>query len=263
MLLKKHPTESLTSYDLIKSLAILLMIIDHVGLYFFPEHQWLRAIGRASVPIWFFLVGYAQTRDLTSPIFIGAGLVFASTFVLGGFILPLNILITIILIRLILDHVARLAFKDWEFLIYAAIVCSLLAVPTFVFAEYGSLGLLIALFGYSLRHRDQLNIGPLALKIFAAFSILFYVGIQCWIFNFSVALSVISVVLCGAVGILLYYFKPQTWNAETAPIQLFKPLLQFAGRYTLLIYVVHLILFKLALRIMDGQWPIPIILNSL
>ena len=53
----------LTSYDLLKTLALVLMVIDHIGYFFYPEEMWWRVLGRLSVPIWFFLIGYANARD--------------------------------------------------------------------------------------------------------------------------------------------------------------------------------------------------------
>lgn len=53
-----------TSYDLLKCAAVIIMVIDHVGFYFYPENLWFRAVGRIGFPVWFFLVGYARGRDI-------------------------------------------------------------------------------------------------------------------------------------------------------------------------------------------------------
>ena len=54
MNVKTLPT-AITSYDLFKTLAVATMLIDHVGIYFFPDELWFRVIGRLSFPIWLFL----------------------------------------------------------------------------------------------------------------------------------------------------------------------------------------------------------------
>jgi hypothetical protein len=50
----------------LKIIACLIMLIDHTGAVFFPQHFYLRLIGRLSFPIFAFLIatGYSFTHDL-------------------------------------------------------------------------------------------------------------------------------------------------------------------------------------------------------
>ena len=50
----------------IKIFAVLFMLIDHIGLIYFPEHFTLRMIGRLSAPLFFWLIasGAHHTKDL-------------------------------------------------------------------------------------------------------------------------------------------------------------------------------------------------------
>ncbi len=50
----------------IKILAILTMVIDHVGLFFFPQHHILRIIGRISFPLfaWMIANGAYHTNNI-------------------------------------------------------------------------------------------------------------------------------------------------------------------------------------------------------
>ena len=243
----KVSTENLTSYDLLKSLALLLMVIDHTGFFFFPGNEWFRVLGRASMPIWLFLIGYARSRDLSNPLFIGAGLLIVANFILGGSVFPLNILVTIIVVRIILDPVASIVFRNWEAAIYGAFALSVLTVFTFLMFEYGVCALLIALCGYAFRNVETVSLSLRAKKIFFGYSLGFYAFFQMLIFQMPKLESQIMVMLIAATGLLLYHFRGRevTETEEKLP-QPAVSALKIGGRYTLEFYVAHLILFKLA-----------------
>lgn len=50
---------------LLKILALVAMVIDHVGAIFFPQYVWMRYVGRISMPVFAFLLseGYQHTRN--------------------------------------------------------------------------------------------------------------------------------------------------------------------------------------------------------
>lgn len=50
---------------MLKLLAILTMVIDHLGYVFFPEQEWMRAVGRLTMPIFAYAIarGFFYTRD--------------------------------------------------------------------------------------------------------------------------------------------------------------------------------------------------------
>lgn len=52
----------------LKLIALVSMVIDHVGDIFFPSLMWMRAIGRIAMPVFSFCVaeGYIHTRDRQS-----------------------------------------------------------------------------------------------------------------------------------------------------------------------------------------------------
>ena len=109
---RSHLPDTVTSYDVWKTLAVLLMIIDHIGAYFLPDEQGLRILGRLCVPIWFFLVGYAQSRDLSWRLWAGVAILSISNYIGGQPIFPLTILATIIFIRLILDRFMVMSMRS-------------------------------------------------------------------------------------------------------------------------------------------------------
>lgn len=245
---------NLTTYDLLKSFALLLMILDHIGYYFYPENEWFRVIGRASMPIWLFLVGYARSRDLSKPLWVGAGILILSNFIFGGGVFPLNILATIIFVRLLLDRVVSLTFRNGEMCLYGTFVISTLAIVTYFFTEYGTIALLIAMAGYLARHRDEVNLSSAERNAFMGYTVALYALSQIVIFGFEKSVAQVMVAGIGAASLMLYYFEPR----ETPEIEGKLPgfvvsALKFGGRYTLEIYVAHLILFKLAACIYGFQ----------
>ncbi len=250
----KVSTLNLTSYDLLKSFALLLMILDHVGYFFYPENEWFRVVGRASMPIWLFLVGYAKSRDLSKPLWIGAGILILSNFIFGGGIFPLNILVTIIFVRLLLDRTALLTFRNYEMCLYGGFVISSLVVGTYILSEYGTIALLFAMFGYLARNKEAVNLSNSMQMAFIAYTVAFYALSQIVIFGFEKTAAQAMVVGIGAVSLMLYHFKA----GEVPVIQEKLPgfvisALQFGGRYTMEIYVIHLILFKLVACIYGFQ----------
>lgn len=56
---------------MLKILAMIIMIIDHLGAILFPEHTWMRIIGRLAFPIFAFFIaeGFAYTKNIKKYIF--------------------------------------------------------------------------------------------------------------------------------------------------------------------------------------------------
>lgn len=235
----------LTSYDLLKTLAIVLMLADHIGYYFFKDIEWFRVFGRMSVPIWFFLIGYAQSRDLPLKLWASMAVLVVANIIFGLYLIPLNILATIIFVRLVLDKVARIAFRGVEPMAYTLVGLGVLALPTWVFFEYGTIAVILAMAGYALRNRETIPMTDSTLRFFFGFFVLFYAFTQILMFDFTPLGNQVMFVGVGLIGVLLYLFKPQTEDYfEATWPQPVLSLFKLCGRYSLEIYVVHLLIFK-------------------
>ncbi len=240
--------KDLTSYDLIKALALVLMVLDHVGHHFFPDEMWFRVLGRLCLPIWFFLIGYANTAQLSKGLWIGGGVVLASAAVAGQFLLPINILFTILALRYFREWTVLRTFHSAETMRGMFFILLFLYVPTSVLLEYGSLGMMMALFGFMVRHRDKLaeRIEMKYLKLFAAaVFVTFYIVLGVAFPAISPEQAIFMGVGFAVIGIVLWFFKPVTFaSAPNFMARSFITLFQFMGRRTLEIYVAHIVIFR-------------------
>lgn len=243
--LPKH----LTLHDLLKTLALILMIVDHLGHHFYPDDMWFRVFGRLCVPIWFYLIGFANTARIDRKLWIGAIMVAASAIVAGQYVLPLNILFTIMLIRYLRHWLILSSFHSVQALRGIFFILFFLYFPTALFFEYGTLGMMLALCGFAVRHRDFVRD-----RVEDKYILLFYVAV---FFSYymlqAIAMPSLSVnqaiVMSSGVGIIglgLWFFRPITIeNARRHMAGSLISVLQFTGRRTLEIYVLHIILFRL------------------
>lgn len=239
--------QDITSYDLLKAVAILLMIADHVGHHFFPDEMWFRTFGRLCLPIWFFLVGYARTTELRKDIWIGAGLVFLSSFIAGQYLLPLNILFTILIMRYFRPMAVRALYSP-EGLRGMYFLLLMLVYPSAVLFEYGSAAMFFVLFGYIVRHKDDIynHVRRRYIYLFCVASFLsFYVIQGLYMPHITIAQIIVMFIGYAAAGICLWFFKPYVFAGSKARLPgAVVTLIQVLGRRTLEIYVLHIIVFR-------------------
>lgn len=246
--MKKILLAEITSYDLLKAFALLTMIVDHVGYYFFIEEEWFRVVGRLSAPVWFFLIGYAESRDLGEKMWGGLILLVAANFVVGFPAFPLNILATMIFIRLVIDATMRQALRDYEALIGVSLIVLFLVLPSMMVWEYGTLGLLFAMYGFMRRRPEALARLPRdSAALFITLSAAVYIGFQSLLFGFE-KIHILAFAL-GMIPVLLWLssFRPKVYPDLTRGLT--PPgaaLVRLCGRRTLEFYVLHLVVFKIA-----------------
>ncbi len=248
--------KDLTSYDFLKSVAIILMIVDHVGYYFFPDELWFRVVGRMCVPIWFFLIGYARSRDIGAKLWGGVAVLVLANVALGQFLMPVNILATILVIRMVLDGFMRRALVRRNTFWAMNVILFFLIIPSSFIVEYGTLGLVLAIFGFVLRqHEGEITATSLPVQ-YGLFAFVSFVTMQS--LNFGMSGTYMQAFLMGAaiVFLVLFMFAPRTFPRLTkyTPWPL-AALIRLTGRRTLEIYVLHLLAF-MAVRasLNPDQW---------
>lgn len=238
----------LTTIDYLKAVALTLMIIDHIGWLLFPQIEMFRVLGRLCVPLWFFLIGYARTRDIPMRWLVGGIILLASSLAVGLSPLPLSILFTMALIRLAIDPFWRLAERKPVYFWWFILLLIFFGYVTNMVVEYGTWGFLLALCGYAIRHREEVedafgqtmrhNLPEfLMIVVLAAYGLF-----EAFVFQFSLVGA--AVLMAGLIGT---YFVLQGFQSRTLPGTADKDgagLLRIMGRYTLEIYVIHLLLLK-------------------
>ena len=127
----------------LKMLAVVTMLIDHIGAIFFPGVLWIRAIGRLSFPIYAFLLteGFHHTRSTDS------------------YPAHQNIFFTLALSLFMLDKCRdeKAYWKNMGWLLGVMITAELLHV------DYGCGGVLVVLLFERLRERKKLMAAAVSL----------------------------------------------------------------------------------------------------
>jgi hypothetical protein len=183
--------------DLLKTIAIIAVILDHLGLYFFPKYQILRAVGRFAMPIFCFFVGYNYKGPRHILAILGAIL---TLMLWGSFnILSLNMLLVMYIGQwglYFMDKCDRNAKSN----IWIKIIILIALIPiTSEYLEYGSLALAFILVGrcYKLKLRSLALMSTITIA-----SILF--TLQPDYFHFSTMNQIIVASLMMLEGYLMH-----------------------------------------------------------
>jgi hypothetical protein len=221
-------------HDALKFAAILLMLIDHVGKFFFHEIMEFRAVGRASAPIWFYLIGRYKPSEFKYDLiiyFFAMG--FAGYLIEGKFLN--NILLSLVVVRLVIILVENNKYEK-NGLLFFIIMAVLLYIPTSLVMQYGSAGFLLAMCGYLQRkkYKPQYKV-----KLFFIATAVFYIASQCLGYGFDTSSIIICSLCVSAVMYLIYNFSNHKLSANYTIIALL-------GRYSLEIYAFHLLAFIFA-----------------
>ena len=135
--------------DWLKTAAIILVSVGHFGHFFMEDDLWWSVFGRPAAPMFFFLMGYAQSRTVPFRwIWLGVILTLLESSNAGWTWVAPNILLSFALIRMARPYVQdRVQHHGWA--AFALLVSALIAVQPIAekMVDYGAEGWLWALFG--------------------------------------------------------------------------------------------------------------------
>lgn len=90
----------------VKLLAAVLMVIDHIGMFFFPTLMWIRCIGRISLPLFAYMISegcrYTKNKLKHISLLFGVALACQLVYFFVGNSLQVSILVTFTLSTLII-----------------------------------------------------------------------------------------------------------------------------------------------------------------
>jgi len=209
--------------NVLKIIAVVTMLVDHIGWQFFPDIVWLRVIGRLAFPIFAFFIseGMRYTRDrkryILTMLLIGViSQVFYSF--LAERVTNLNIMFTFVFagVLIVLIEKVQKENKKMDVLMLTLFIVFVLLVWCLTMVSYGILGVVLVLAFYFIRNKPlKYTIGALILIFMSLFEAIIG-GFTCRsiIQVFSV-LSVVIIALCyngqkGKINLkyLFYVFYP-------------------------------------------------------
>ncbi|HEY5885684.1 MAG TPA: TraX family protein [Pyrinomonadaceae bacterium] len=255
--------------DWLKAVAIVLVLVDHIGYYFIEDDQWWSVFGRLAAPTFFFLLGYAQTRGVPLN-WIAFGLVLTlldSWHNDWSWVAP-NILLSFALIRLARPYAQILLHRyGWVgFALLAVALFALLPVTAQV-VDYGAEGWLWALFGLSQRWyvnekliTDLSETAALDLKrknlgLMRLLACLIAAAVYVWQeqieFSFDELQFVVFILVVGILSIQLCLFL--RGPTRTQPPKFVAGVLGFIGRHTLEIYAMELAAFQIIATLIEDD----------
>jgi hypothetical protein len=140
--------------DFLKLFAIFAMTIDHLGLYFYPEYDVMRIIGRMVMPIFCFCAGYNFHNRPRHILLLFASILFVVHSIVFNRIEATEILFGIYLGQLYIfffqSYLTKFTTGYW----HVILICPLFILTNFIFA-YGTLVIAIMILGYIAKHENK------------------------------------------------------------------------------------------------------------
>ena len=242
------------SHDLLKVFAISVMVVDHAGHFFVDDNVWMRVVGRMAAPLFFFMVGYSGSYRFKWQILMLGAAISAISFLTSTSsgierFLPLNILLSFVLIKLILDRFDPAA-QTTDLLVTVLVILMVVSIPTYAFmVEYGSLGLCYAIGAKLLAQRHPLARFWICTTVGVHF-VFEMVALLIW--NPATTASMLPyaipclAALFGANLAIFLNYRLRTFNIGFSWIRV--PVI-YVSRYSLQIYFFHLAAFMIVYRL--------------
>ncbi|HJD59751.1 MAG TPA: conjugal transfer protein TraX [Rickettsia endosymbiont of Omalisus fontisbellaquei] len=191
--------------DLLKTLAIIAMVIDHMGLYLYPELTIMRIIGRTAMPVFCFFAGYNfHDKPKTRIIILGVLLQIYTTILFKQFITT-NILISIYLGQCYIYYFHKSLTRFFYSGYCHVIIMTILFYISWALIDYGTLVIAIMILGFIAKHEPANLKLCCFITIFTSIvhSTIFTLAIPFSDFNFSNTELILDLILLTVTYILI------------------------------------------------------------
>lgn len=273
--LTKYGTQA-NSHDWLKAIAILLMVVDHIGVYFFSDEYFYRFVGRFSFPVFFFLIGYTYQGlrndspadsstwqqyyiklpvllrklvgffwafNIKSDLLLCLLLITLTNYVLTQSIFPLNILFTVIVCRVVLYLLDKYQILE-NWLLASWLALTLLHIPLVFVYEYGGVAILVSIVGYLIRQHRRSEMKSL---IFIFLSYLSYCASQ--MIFFPATFNYLASLYTGLAVLFVLLSDYKFQKTYILPnLTALNYSIMFISRYSLYVYTAHLLAFKITAK---------------
>ena len=165
--------------NVLKIIAVISMLIDHIGAYIFPDAYWLRCIGRLAFPIFAFFIAEGMRYTRSRKRYVLTLLVFAIISQIPyGFLREfyyLNILFTFLIAIFAIFLIENYKKNETLYMIYLLLLGSVLLFVEFLnIVDYGIFGVLLILVFYFVKDKKlSLSLGAACLVLLTLKMMLF------------------------------------------------------------------------------------------
>lgn len=221
--------------DLLKTLALVAMMIDHLGLYFFPDIHELRIIGRYAMPLFGFFAGYNFKNQINLTIlFVGSVLYIISTVFIFHTLMETNILISIFIGHVYI-YLFREHLKNFNKAYIHFVILACLWPLTSKYIDYGTVIIAIMVIGYVTKSKI-INIR------LSSFVVAFLSAIHSYA-NFDGYFTNIDMCLVILVAAFIFITLNRANFETNIPVNI-----KIISRHTLFFYSIQLILIEFIWR---------------
>ena len=224
-----------SSFNILKTIAIFTLIIDHFGYFFYNDIEIFRVVGRLGYLLFIFCYGYKQKYHFDSTLISIAILMVLNNIIMApskfvfSDILDNFILFSVIITQVFMFFCAEKVKEETAFI--WLILLAILAIPTRNIFQFGTEGIIIAICGLLCARFKHSAIIP----IFTAISFIIYSVIESVDYHFKFSSIIILSLIFFSIWVVLSRFSdhPVTTHRYVAKTT------EWISKYSLLIFFVH------------------------